>query len=80
MCSGLVLLDVIPLHDSSLLVQPKVPGPSGGLLPVHHGGVGDVVILKDRLLELTLWGKMLLLDKCNNTKDGLTKGAASQTV
>lgn len=45
-CGGLVLLDVVPLHDSALLVESQVPGPAGGLLPVQHGGVGDVVVLK----------------------------------
>lgn len=59
-CGGLVLLDVVPLHDPSLLVESQVPGPARGLLPVQHGGIGDVVVLKHRLLELTLRGKMLL--------------------
>lgn len=60
MCGGLVLLDVVPLHDPSLLVESQVPGSARGLLPVQHGGIGDVVVLKHRLLELTLRGKMLL--------------------
>lgn len=51
---------MVPLHDSPLLIQPQVPGPTRGLLPVQHGRVGDVVVLKDGLLELALWGKMFL--------------------
>lgn len=62
-CCGLVLLHVVPLHDSALLVQSQVPGPTRGLLPVQHGGVGDVVVLKHRLLELTLGGEVLLREK-----------------
>lgn len=65
-CGGLVLLDVVPLHDSTLLVESQVPGPTRGLLPVQHGGVGDVVVLKHRLLELTLRGKMFLRGKCDS--------------
>lgn len=63
MCGGFVLLDVVSLHDSPLLVEAQVPGPTRGLLPVQHGGVGDVVVLKHRLLELTLGGKMFLRGK-----------------
>lgn len=59
-CCGFVLLHVVPLHDSALLVQSQVPGPTRGLLPVQHGGVGDVVVLKHRLLELTLGGEVFL--------------------
>lgn len=59
-CCRLVLLHVVPLHDSTLLVQPQVPGPTRGLLSVQHGRVGDVIVLKHRLLELALRGKMFL--------------------
>lgn len=64
-CCSLVLLDVVSLHDAALLVQSQVPGPTRGLLPVQHGGVGDVVVLKHGLLELTLWGEMFLRAKCD---------------
>lgn len=60
MCGGLVLLHVVALHDAALLVESQVPGPTRGLLPVQHGRIGDVVVLKHRLLELTLRGEMLL--------------------
>ena len=67
-CGGLVLLDVVPLHDSALLVEAQVPGPARGLLPVQHGGVGHVVVLKYRLLELTLRGKMFLRGKTTDIR------------
>lgn len=60
MCCRLVLLHVVSLHDSTLLVQPQVPGPTRGLLPVQHGRVGDVIVLKHGFLELALRGKMFL--------------------
>lgn len=68
MCCRLVLLHVVSLHDSTLLVQPQVPGPTRGLLPVQHGRVGDVIVLKHRFLELALWGKMLLWAQGENVR------------
>lgn len=41
-----VLLDVIPLHDFSFLVQTEVPAPARLLLPVYHGGVCHVIVLE----------------------------------
>lgn len=58
-CCGLVLLHVVPLHDLPLFVEPQVPRPSRSLLPVQHRGVGDVVVLKNRLLKLALGREML---------------------
>ena len=56
----LVLLHVVPLHDLALLVQAEVPAPSRLLLPVDHRRVRHVVVLKHRLLELTLRCKVFL--------------------
>ena len=56
----LVLLHVVPLHDLALLVQAQVPAPSRLLLPVDHRRVRHVVVLKHRLLELTLRCKVFL--------------------
>ena len=43
---ALVLLDAVPLHGLAVAVQTQVPGPARVGLPVQHGGVGDVVVLK----------------------------------
>lgn len=51
---------MVSLHDPPLLVQAQVPGPTRGLLPVQHGRVGDVVVLKHGFLELALRGEVFL--------------------
>lgn len=56
----LVLLDMVPLHDFSFLVQTEVPAPARLLLPVYHGGVCHIIVLKHRLLEFALWRKVFL--------------------
>lgn len=52
--SCLGLLDSISLHDSALLVQAQIPGPSRTALAIESRGVQDIVILKDALLKATL--------------------------
>ena len=56
----LVLLDMVPLHDFSFLVQTEVPAPARLLLPVYHGGVCHIIVLEHRLLEFALWRKVFL--------------------
>lgn len=56
------LFDMVPLHHSSLLVKAEVPGTTRLLLPVQHRRVRHVIILKDRLLKLTLWSEVFLRD------------------
>lgn len=58
--SCLGLLDSISLHDSALLVQAQVPGPSRTALAIESRGVQDIVILKDALLKATLSCEMRL--------------------
>lgn len=57
---GLSLLDPVALHYLSLLGETKEPGPTWLLLSVHSGRVDHIVVLKNWLLELTLWGEHLL--------------------
>lgn len=59
----LVLLDMVPLHDFSFLVQTEVPAPARLLLPVYHGGVCHIIVLEHRLLEFALRCKVFLGDK-----------------
>lgn len=58
--SCLGLLDSISLHDSALLIQAQVPGPSRPALAIESRGVQDIVILKDALLKATLSCEMRL--------------------
>lgn len=78
-CCRLVLLHVVPLHDCALLVQPQVPGPARGLLPVQHGRVGDVVVLKHRLLELALRGEVFLRAE-GDARENSSKGRVSTFI
>lgn len=80
MCCGLVLLHVVPLHDASLFVQSQVPGSTRGLLPVQHRRVGDVVVLKHRLLELAFGREMLLEPKHDREGDRLEKKEAAAVI
>lgn len=48
------LLHAVPLHDDAILVEAQEPGPARLVLPVQCGRVDHVVVLKHRLLELTL--------------------------
>ena len=57
---GFGLLDPIALHDLALLGEAQEPGPARLLLPVHGGGVDDVVVLEHRLFEFTLRSKHFL--------------------
>lgn len=54
MCSWLVLLDVVALHDLPFLVEAQVPAPARLLLPVVHRRVRHIVVLKHRFFEITL--------------------------
>ena len=57
------LLDSIALHDLPVAVDADVPRAAGLALPVQHGRVGHVVVLKHALFELTLWVEVLLQKK-----------------
>lgn len=59
----LVLLDMVPLHDFSFLVQTEVPASARLLLPVYHGGVCHIIVLEHRLLEFALRRKVFLQGK-----------------
>lgn len=60
MGSSFGLLYPIALHDLAVTVDTDVPGSARLGLTIEHGGVRNVVILKHTLLELTLWGEVLL--------------------
>lgn len=59
-CSWFGLFDPVAFHSLALLIQAQEPGPARFLLPVQHGAVDDVVVLKHRLFKLALCCKQLL--------------------
>lgn len=59
-CRWFGLLDPVALHGLAFLVEAQEPGPARLFLPVQHGAVDHVVVLKHRLLELALGREQLL--------------------
>lgn len=68
MSSRFGLFNTVPLHHSPLLIEAEVPGSTRLLLPVQHGRVGHVIILKHRLLKLALWSEVFLRDRQRNSQ------------
>lgn len=60
MCSWFGLFDPVALHGLPLFIEAQKPGPPRLLLSVEHGAVDHIVVLKDRLLKLTLSREQLL--------------------
>lgn len=60
--STLGLLDPVSLHHLAVPVDADVPRSTRLGLPVQDGRVGDVVVLEDALLELTLRREVFLYD------------------
>lgn len=54
MCCWFGLFDPVALHDLSLFIEAEKPGPARLFLPVEHRAVDHIVVLKHRLLKLTL--------------------------
>lgn len=54
MCCWFGLFDPVALHDLSLFIEAKKPGPTRLFLPVEHRAVDHIVVLEHRLLKLAL--------------------------
>lgn len=59
-CSSLVLLHPVALHDLTITVDANIPAAARLRLTVEHGGVRNVVVLEHTLFELTLRSEVLL--------------------
>lgn len=61
------LFHSVALHGLSFLVQAQEPGPPRLILSVQHRRVDHIVVLKHRLLKLTLCCKQLLQETHKHT-------------
>lgn len=68
MCSWFGLFDPVALHGLSLFIEAQKPCPARLLLSVEHRAVDHVVVLKHRLLKLTLCCKQFLRRKTDRDK------------
>lgn len=61
--SSFGLLYPVALHDLAVTVDTDIPAAARLGLAIEHGRIRNIVVLKDTLLELALWSKVLLLRK-----------------
>lgn len=63
MGGALGLLHAVALHDLAVAVDADVPRAARLALPIQHGGVGDVIVLKHALFEAALRVEVFLETK-----------------